>query len=289
MTRTGTTRRPRPRPRPPGAAGPPPARARARPDPRFTRRRRAVERAQRRRMLWKAAVLAALGAGVWAVFYSPLLAVKGVKLVGARHTTSAEVVAAAGLTQDDNLLTLSTAAVGDAVEQLPWVKSAVVDRMLPGTVRVRVTERRGAMVLSIGAARWTIDANGRVLQSGAVGELPILAGIQVGVVEPGVELRTPEAIDALEVWRSLPRALRHDVAAVLAPTIERITLTMTDGRVVRYGAAENLHAKNEVLAALLRRVAVEQTPVAYIDVRVPSAPAVGGGATPEAGELAGSQ
>jgi cell division protein FtsQ len=240
-------------------------------------------------MLWKAAVLAALGAGVWAVFYSPLLAVKGVKLVGARHTTSAEVVAAAGLTRDDNLLTLSTAAVGDAVEQLPWVKSAVVDRMLPGTVRVRVTERRGAMVLSIGAARWTIDAHGRVLQSGAVGELPILAGIQVGVVEPGIELRTPEAIDALEVWRSLPRALRRDVAAILAPTIERITFTMTDGRVVRYGAAENLHAKNEVLAALLRRIAVEQTPVAYIDVRVPSAPAVGGAAAPDPGAPAGSE
>lgn len=244
-------------------------------DPRFSRRRRSVEREQRRRLVVRASAAGIVAVVVWAAFFSPLLRVDEVKVVGARRTPADDVVAAAALGSEENLLLLSTSEVAERVRGLPWVQSVDVDRMLPGKVRIRVSERRPAMILSLGAARWTIDATGRVLQSGATGRsLPVLAGVQVATVEPGVRLRTKEAQAALAVWRRLPRSLRRDVVGIVAPTMERITLSLADGTLVRYGAPEEIPAKNEILTVLLKRVRAEDTQAAYIDVRAPLHPAI---------------
>lgn len=244
-------------------------------DPRFSRRRRAVEREQRRRLILRASAVGLVAVLLWAAFFSPLLRVNEVKVVGAHRTQPDEVLAAAALGADENLLLLSTAEVADRVRELPWIRSVDVDRILPGTVRIKVSERKPTMVLSLGAARWTIDSTGRVLGSGAGdSRLPVLAGVQVATVEPGVRLRTKEAQAALAVWRGLPKSVRRDVVGLVAPTLERITLSLSDETLVRYGAPEDIHAKNEILMVLLRKVRAEGTQAAYIDVRAPLHPAV---------------
>lgn len=244
-------------------------------DPRISRRRKAVARSKRRRVLAGMGAVVATGAIGWVALASPLLAVDEVKVVGARHTTSAEVAAAAGLGSEDNLLLMSTEDVEAKTESLPWVKTAEVDRMLPGTVRVRITERVPAMVVSLGAAQWTIDARGYVLDSGAVSStLPVLGGAETGDIEPGVRLVTPEIQDALKAFRSMSKKLRTEIVAVIAPSFERISFSLADGTLIRFGAAERLAAKNQVLDALLSKLAQQKKSVAYIDVRVPTSPAV---------------
>jgi cell division protein FtsQ len=247
-------------------------------DPRISRRRAAVERGKRRRLLVGLGALALVVALVWAMFFSPLLEVSELKLLGAEQTTLAEVAEVTRiLGSGENLLLLSTGEVESAVETLPWVESAEVDRSLPGTVKVRVVEREAALVLSLGAARWTIDIRGHVLATGEAAEgLPVLAGIQVDQLVPGIQLRTEEAVGALRSYRSLPAVVRRRVAAVFAPTIERISFSLEGGTVIRFGAAEQLKAKNEVLAALFERLGPDGGGVAYIDVRVPTSPAVSG-------------
>jgi cell division protein FtsQ len=264
------------------------AAARVSTDPRFTRRRRAVERSKRRRNLVRFSLAATGLFAAWAAFFSPLLAVDDVRIVGARHTTAAEAAAVAEIDGEDNLLLVSTSEVAAKVRTLPWVKAARVDRMLPGTVRIRVEERRPAMVLSLGAAKWTIDRRGRVLTAGeAARGLPVLAGVQVSTVRPGLSLRTGEARAALSAWRSLPPALEDQVVAIFAPTIERLTFSLAAGTQVRYGAAEHMRAKNEVVRVLLARTQSEGEPAAYIDVRVPSNPALAG--EPPAADRADSE
>lgn len=272
--------------RPPGTGAsarrpqrvPAPARPRIRikTDPRFSRRRRAVERSKRRRAILRGAGVALVVTAVWAMFWSPLFAVRAVKVVGAEHTTSAQIATAAGLDSGDNLLLVSTGDIARAARSLPWVKRAEVDRMLPGTIRVRVTERRPAMALSGVTGVWTIDAKGRVLATGgAKSGLPVLAGVQVEAVSPGMFVRTREARAALRVYARLPRPLRREVVGIFAPTLERITLSLVDDTLVRYGAPEDLRAKNKIVRVLRARLRARGQRAAYIDVRVPTTPAIG--------------
>lgn len=252
-------------------------------DPRISRRRRGIEKARRRRALGWLGFCAATGALVYGAFFSPLLDVRGVEVVGAKHVDVSEIEAAARVA-GDNLLLLSTGAVSERVESLPWVASAKVDRRLPGTVRIKIEERDAAIALDLSGERWTVDARGHVLQSGAVEGLPVVAGLHETGLEEGGRVSSPDALAALEVWRSL-RGLREDVQAIFAPTTERISLSLVGGTTVRYGAAEGLRAKRAVLRVLLARLRSEGRVVEYVDVRVPANPAVG---PPVASPVAGA-
>jgi cell division protein FtsQ len=244
-------------------------------DPRIRRRRQSVARSKRRRWAIVATSIAGLLVGVWAAFFSPLLAVRDVRVVGGNHTTEADIAAAAGLSTDDNLLLVSTSEIATKAETLPWVRDAEVSRKLPGTVVVRVSERRAAMLLALSDARWLIDRDGHVLGTAARGEdLPILSGFDPGDVAPGMSLSLPQANAAMRVWRSLPKGLASHVVAVFAPTPHRISLSLDTSTTVRYGSPSGAAAKNAVLRALLARVRAQGSAPAYIDVRVPENPAI---------------
>jgi cell division protein FtsQ len=224
--------------------------------------------------MWLAISAAGIGGVIWLAFGSSMLQVREIQVTGATHVDAADIEGVANV-RGENLLTLSTSEVVRRVQTLPWVKTARVERRLPGTLRVRIEERRPAMILSLGAARWTLDARGRVLSSGVEGkDLPVLAGIATGDVVAGGSIDTPEASDALAAWRGLPTSLKRQVVGIFAPTVERLTISLEDGTLVRYGAAEALDAKNEVLRSLLAQLDAEGREASYIDVRVPTNPAV---------------
>lgn len=256
--------------------GPPPEGRRVRTDPRISRRRKAVARSKRRRVIGTSIGLTLLAGAVGAAFWSPLLDVRNVQVVGAKHTSPAEVRTAVDLGEDDNLLLLSTGDVAADVESLPWVDNAEVHRRLPGTVRIKLEERTAALVVTVAAGTWTIDGTGRVLEEGAVErDLPTLTGAVLTDVAPGEQLRGDEIRAGLRVWRSLPSRVKKDVASVVAPSRERIALALRDGTLVRYGGADHLAAKNKVLRAVLDRLEAENRHATYIDVSVPSTPAIG--------------
>jgi cell division protein FtsQ len=235
-----------------------------------------VARSRRRAFFVRVGVLLVLVAIGWAAAFSPLLKIDSIEVSGARHTERGVVKDAAGVSDADNLLLVSTSDIEARIEELPWVESASVTRKLPGTIKVKVIEREPAIVLSIGAATWTLDKSGRVLEAGTVSdELAILGGVDVSDIEPGSTLSEPEVQSALKTWRGLPPGLRREVRALFAPTVERISLTLADGTIVRYGAAENIRAKNRVLSAVLDRLRSSGRTAAYIDVRVPTSPAIG--------------
>jgi cell division protein FtsQ len=246
-------------------------------DPRITRRRAAVERARSRRFRWRAVAIAVAALLVWVTLWSPLFKFDGVEVRGGRHVSASAVSKVAGLDSDDNLLTLDQQRIVDAVESIPWVRSVRVQRRLPGTIRVVVHERRPAMVLTTPGGKWRIDREGRVLGRGdASRTLPSIATGTTGHVEPGDEIAAPQVRAAVRAVGSMPAALRKRIRAVFAASAERITFSLHRGPDVRYGAAERLHDKNAVLTAVLDRLRISGHDPAYIDVRVPESPAVGG-------------
>ena len=242
-------------------------------DPRLRSRRKEVERQRRIRALIGVGVLALAGGLVWVAFFSPLLEVERVRLLGSKHTSKSEVFDATGV-RGDNLLLLSTSRLESDIADLPWVAEAKVDRILPDTVRVTVKERTPALVIEGLRGSWTVDPDGRVLQSGSVRGLPVLEAAVTGSLRPGAEVTNDGAVAVLRMWRSLPTKLRSRVVAIFAPSAERISFSLTDRTLIRYGSAHMLVAKARVLKALLARLAEQGRGAAYIDVRVPSSPAI---------------
>jgi cell division protein FtsQ len=210
-----------------------------------------------------AGVVAVLAVAVWLVGFTGLLGVRTVTVTGTRALSAEQIRAVAAVPDGQPLARVDTGAVADRVRSLAGVARVAVSRSWPGTVRITVTERRGVAVVRRNGAGWLVDGTGVVFQRAPAGRrtLPLLDVPGAGPQDPGTRA-------ALAALTALPAGVTRQVSVVRAPTPESVTLTLSRGRTVLWGGAEQPAAKAAVLAALLRR------PGTYYDVSTPSVVAV---------------
>lgn len=248
-------------------------------DPRIRRRRVEVTRAEgRRRFKILLAVLGsvALVATGWAATRSALLDVDAIAVLGAEHSTVAEVVAASGIRTGQALTDVETTKAEAGIGRLAWVLSVSVTKDWPGSVRVTLTERRPVAAVERPAATgsgWAVvDATGRVLET--VGErpgpLPPIVGLEV-VPGPGGQLREDSAA-VLAVAGAVPDSLLQRLTGVSPgnPTGPGIELLLEGGARIRIGSPDRLMEKFRSVVTVMTRVNTAGLDV--LDVSVPDSP-----------------
>lgn len=123
--------------------------------------------------------MVALLAGAWIYRYaqsSGRFAVKSIEVVGAAHTSQAELDAVTSRYVGANLFKIDIEAVQNDVRTLPWVKSIDIEKKLPDTLRIRVSERTPvALALTASGLRY-VDERGVAFAplSPAVGDPDLL-------------------------------------------------------------------------------------------------------------------
>jgi cell division protein FtsQ len=202
--------------------------------------------------------------GLWAVYFSSLLAVRGVQVDGATELSAAEVRTAAAVPDGEPLAAVDLAQVRSRVEALAAVASADVTRQWPHTVRVSVRERVAVAVVELGGQARGMDASGVVFKDyrRAPAGLP--------QVRTTTSTRSDALREAAEVISALPADLASRVDHVEVETVDQISLVLRDGRTVAWGSADDSDTKAEVLAVLLRQ------PARAYDVSVPGQPTTSG-------------
>lgn len=216
-------------------------------------------RVSRRQMAVGILVLVGLVAlTAWLLLRSGSFAVRVIDVAGAADVPPADIVAAAEVPPGTPLLTVDTEAVARRVETLPAVRRADVVRRWPRTVAISVEERRPAAVRRHGRSYVIIDKSGVAFDTAR--KRP--RGLSLVTVPSQVDAtgRTPTPDPgavraALTVLGQLPPAVREQVVEVRAPARDRVTLRLTRGRIVIWGAPDRGPRKAEVLAALVTRKA----------------------------------
>jgi cell division protein FtsQ len=249
----------------------------ARIDPRVRARRTEVARAagrRRLRILVRALVVVAVGAGAVALVRSPLLDVDAVRVEGAASTAEAAVAEVAGLTGSRTpMLTLDRRTLARRIETLPWVASASVHRDWPSTVLVRIVERVPVATIPVPNGVALVDADGRVLGTASTAP-PGLVVINVvpRVRVPGTQVELTVQ-HALAVVVALPVRLADQVRGVSVsgePSAVALALDLSSGVTVSLGSPGGVEEK---LRAALAVLDAEKPPAgSVLDVRVPRSP-----------------
>jgi cell division protein FtsQ len=225
---------------------------------------------RRRRFLVVAAGLALLLLLAWGASISPLLDVETVTVRGTKRLTAAQVEDAGDLHEGDAMLWLDPGKVVAGIESLPYVERATVTREWPDTVRVSVRERRPVAWAKGPTGAVLVDRTGRVLE--AVDEPPAstaeLLGAKV-VPPPGGSI---DPTGAARVAGGL-----HGLAALGTASVEEsdhgVVVKLRSGPEIRMGTPTQVGVKLRAAFAVL--AASEGTPVAYVDVSVPTNPVAG--------------
>ena len=119
-------------------------------------------------------------------------AIKSIEVVGATHTSQAELDAVTSRYVGANLFKLDIAAVQNDVRSLAWVRSIDIEKKLPDTLRIRVSERTPvALALTESGLRY-VDERGAAFAplSPAVGDpdLPLVSGSTVADLARAAQL-----------------------------------------------------------------------------------------------------
>lgn len=207
--------------------------------------------ARRRSSRWKVLFVTLLVAGVlgtaaWVLLGSRLLVARHIDVVGARLVSRDRVLAAARVRLGEPLVRLDTGAVRDRVEAVQEVETARVERRWPATVRIVIRERTPIAAVPRDNRYLQIDRYGvTVLTSTArPRDLPSLTVASPLPSDPSLRA-------GLAVIRSLPPWLSQRVAGVEARTPEAVTLRLTEGVAIVWGAPERTPDKLRLLRGLL--------------------------------------
>ncbi len=206
------------------------------------------------------ALVVTVGLGL-VMYFTPLMSVRNVVVVGTGSVTEEQVLQAAAVPVGRPLLQVDTDAVADRVATIRQVATARVQREYPSTLRITIAERVPVAIKDFPDGPRLYDRDGVDFTGPPPPALPYLDVDNPGPADPPTKA-------ALEVLTSLRPDVAGQVGRVAAPSVASITLTLTDGRVVVWGTNDRTEEKAEKLAALLTQ------PGHTYDVSSPDLPTV---------------
>ena len=135
-----------------------------------------------------AIVLASFSGLCWGVYLfveymtsAPRFEVKKLAVSGLKHVEENQIVAKAGFEVGTNIFRLNLDDMRKRVEELPWVRYAMVERVLPDQIIVKVIEREPIGLARIQGEIYQFDADGTILDPDPIGgsSFPILDGLKI--------------------------------------------------------------------------------------------------------------
>ncbi len=248
--------------------------SRSSPADRFQARRMAVERHEglrRLRLVLGLTVVSTFAIATIGFFNSAAFNVDEVAVAGSDRSDPDLIIAESGIEVGQGLLEVDMDGAVEAVEMVPWVGTAEVDRDWTGVITINVVERGPSIVLPAGDRFALVDDHGRQLEivdRRPDGFMPIL-GIE-GSGVPG-EPAPAETVPLIALLDALPEEIESQITGVVVSD-GQLQLDLSVGGTANFGDGSDLGLKLQSLETLL--ATVDLSCLDTIDLRVPSAPAV---------------
>jgi cell division septal protein FtsQ len=208
-----------------------------------------------------------------------MFAVGTIRIDGASPAVAADVRRELQRYEGKSLVTVDAAAVGQHVDGLPSVRTSVVDRSFPHTLRIRVVPEIPVAVLRRGADSFLVSARGRVIAPVALGTHRPLPRIWL---PPRTELELGSLLGG-EAGGLAARSLAAFVGSGLTRQVTfvraldgQITLGLRGGLEIRLGEPVDLRLKIAIAHGILTGLALPaQGGPDYLDIAVPERPVAG--------------
>ena len=245
------------------------------------RRRRRIAPAIRRTVLWAPLFLAVGGLyGGFVLSRLPLgqaildaatdralaasaalgLAVRDIEVEGRETTDAATILASLAAHRGTPILAVSPSRAKQQLESLPWVRSAAIERRLPGTIRVRLVERHPLAVWQHGGRQELIDRDGSVIP---VRDLSRFAKVPTVVGEDAAR----HAAELIDMLAHEPELAARVTAAIRVD--DRRWNLRIDNAIDVLLPEENAPAAWARLAAIERENSLLKRDIQTVDLRLP--------------------
>jgi cell division septal protein FtsQ len=110
----------------------------------------------------------------------PRFEVQKLSVSGLKRVEENQVLAKAGFEVGTNVFHVKLEKIRERVEELPWVRHALVERVLPDKIMIKIVEREPIGLARINGDVFQFDIDGKILDpdSGSGSSFPILDGLR---------------------------------------------------------------------------------------------------------------
>ena len=188
------------------------------------------------------------------------LRLQTIEVQGRAHTPKEVLIAASELTLGQPMLTISLPALHERLATIGWVSEIAVERRMPSTIRLILTERVPMALLQTEAGHRVIDEHGDIISGAdpaAFGHLTVVAGSSAA----------SNAAPLLNILRTEPE-LFAEVWAVTYQSERRWDVHLRNGIRVRLPETDPRTAWSR-LAVIDHSKRIIDRDLAVIDMRVP--------------------
>ncbi len=238
-----------------------------RPQPPRNRRLRWI-----RRLLIIVPLLLALVFGLHALLTASYFQVHRITVEGTRNAQLLTAIQRLHL-EGVNIFLADTSADATRIKTLPPVADASVTRSLPDTLIVHIVERQPVLIWQVGAALYSVDANGAIIaQVQQADGLSVVTDDHThdqrghsfapgGKIDPQIVQMARQLLEQIPTATDIPSFTLQDTLHY------GLVLLSADGWQARFGGPDHLDNKIKELAAILQLVKRQGQQLALVDLR----------------------
>jgi cell division protein FtsQ len=227
-------------------------------------------------------LLTAAGGLVYGLLALPIWKIQEVAVSGAKMLSADEIRDLSGIPLSENLFLSSFTHARNNFNRIAAIESFHIFRIPPGTVLIRIKERKPVAVVVLKNRSALVDEKGYILNCNPnltlnvpnITEMPVISGLGTYEVMQGerIDAKTSRLISAIVLELSSRLGSRR--IQLELGGFEKISFLLDDILRVKIGRDEEVQRKMEVFKSLLPRITGRWAQVEYVDVRYPDNPVI---------------
>lgn len=240
-------------------------------------KKRSFPRRRRRQLnilqsLFFIVVLVATG---YVLLQSPLFSVKDILVEGVQTLKPEEIERLSGINIGVNTFKLNLKEVQERVAMNPLVKQVKVGRRYPGTIVIRIEERKAVALVPWKGEFLAVDTEGYYLnkvKDFSKANLPVITGIRLGNLTPGKQIAGDGLAAALKFVQKMDQNQLANLSEVNGADPMGIVIYTLDKTEVRLGTSERIEEKLALMREALKKSYGRQ--VEYINITYEGKPVI---------------
>lgn len=139
--------------------------------------KRKITRKKNRRILKISLLLFIIVGLIIFIFVSPVFNIRNIEVKGNEIISSDTIISLSGIKTNENIFQISKKNINNKLKENPYIKDAIIDRKLPGTVVLNIDERKIAYQVKVINSYFYIDYQGYILEvSSKEKNVPLVEG-----------------------------------------------------------------------------------------------------------------
>ncbi|WP_409228366.1 cell division protein FtsQ/DivIB [Gudongella sp. SC589] len=229
-----------------------------------------VQRKNRRLRLYRGIALLIVIAGVL-IFWSlrtSLLDIKTITVEGTSILSSQEIMEASGVVVGENIIKANIGSGEKKVTELPYIETADIKRKLPGTVNIKVQERRPYLQFAYNYSYAIVDPEGVLLEYSIRrnNDIPLVKGLDWAELKAGDSLtEKPLGESLLDFFNDQEiEEIVLNFREIEFDEEKNIKINLFSGVTVEFGPLYNVKYKLKVLQEIIEDVEEKNIPTKMI-------------------------